>query len=662
MNALSWNCQGLGSPGKVRFQQDVTPTEKPFFVFLCETISSYSKMESLRNKLRFENFIAVEPQGKSGGIALFRKNADAVSLLSYSRFYIDISVRSNGVNDWRLTELYDLPLTGHQFTWEKGRKSYHWVEIRLDRVLANTQWLDFFDGEKVYNLEGSPSDHSPLLLCPEVQQRGNKKRSFHFENAWLTEPICFQIIKECWKDESNDNNRALLGLVSDREVKDAIFCMFPDKAPGPDGMTPGFFQKNLSVIRDAVVQMVCDFFASGTLYGKVNATNTVLIPKKKNPTTCTELSPIALCNVIMKILTKMMANRLKKVLDMVISDTQSAFFPGRLITDNIMISFEVTHYLKQKKFGKEGFMALKLDMSKAYDQYQMGPIKPSRGLGQGDPLSPYLFIIRAEGLSALIRHFEARKWLQGILICRKARVISHMLFADDSYLYCKAETGGAEKVLELLHIYEKAQEAGESSKYLGVPNTLGRNKSVIFGYLKEKVKASIQNLYERNVSRPAKEILIKNVAQTLPTLRSAGKSSSRIPVSSWNSRLGHGAKTRRYDEVLDPILAESLSVKEALSWVKEWSRNVVVLESDCLVVLQLIRSATPLRSRLGMVVKECRKLVNELNNVRLYFIKRSANIVAHELARVSYVYPDRMFDWNDAPINVKHCILNDLFE
>lgn len=121
-------------------------------------------------------------------------------------------------------------------------------------------------------------------------------------------------------------------------------------------------------------------------------------------------------------------------------------------------------------------------------------------------------------------------------------------------------------------------------------------------------------------------------------------------------------KTGCYDEVLDPVLAEALSVKEALSWVKELSRSAVVLESDCLVVVQLIHSATPLRSRLGKVVEECRKLVSELNNVRLSFIKRFANIVAHELARVSYVYPDRMFDWSDVPINVKHCVLNDSLE
>ena len=76
----------------------------------------------------------------------------------------------------------------------------------------------------------------------------------------------------------------------------------------------------------------------------------------------TDLRPISLCNVVYKIAAKVMANRLKEVIDKVISETQTAFIPGRLISDNIMISFEIMHYMKRKTQGKMGWMALKLDM------------------------------------------------------------------------------------------------------------------------------------------------------------------------------------------------------------------------------------------------------------------------------------------------------------
>lgn len=102
-------------------------------------------------------------------------------------------------------DLHDLDITGHQFTWERGGNTDHWTEIRLDIILANTRWLDMFQTAKVYNLEGSPSDHIPLLLIQEMLNSGNKRRQLKFENAWLTEPMCFQIIKNCWKEENNGN-------------------------------------------------------------------------------------------------------------------------------------------------------------------------------------------------------------------------------------------------------------------------------------------------------------------------------------------------------------------------------------------------------------------------------------------------------------------------
>jgi hypothetical protein len=175
-------------------------------------------------------------------------------------------------------------------------------------------------------------------------------------------------------------------------------------------------------------------------------------------------------------ISKCLVNRLRPTLDDIISPEQSAFMPGHLITDNAIIAFECIHAI-QRGFGdREEFCAYKLDVSKAYDRVDWGFLKamleklgfhskwvqwimtcvtsvcyyvrfngspsasftPSRGLRQGDPLSPYMFLLVADGLSVLLKHFEQLGRLEGIKVCRRAPSISHLLFADDSLLFFRA--------------------------------------------------------------------------------------------------------------------------------------------------------------------------------------------------------------------------------
>ncbi|XP_019185981.1 PREDICTED: uncharacterized protein LOC109180726 [Ipomoea nil] len=382
-------------------------------------------------------------------------------------------------------------------------------------------------------------------------------------------------------------NDRLLRVVSQEEVRCSVFQMHPDKSPGPDGLGPGFYQHFWDILGGDVTLFCRDFIQTATLPTKANDTFIVLVPKKPNPDSMKDLRPIALCNVLYKIAAKVCANQMKSVLEGLINTAQSAFIPGRLITDNIMVAYEAHHYLKRKSQGRQGVAALKVDMSKAYDrvewcflrrvmlkmgfdpkwveiiaetvrsakyhvlhdQNQFGPIIPGRGLRQGDPLSPYLFLFITEGLSALLERQVARGLLHGLHVARGAPPVSHLLFADDCFLFFRASLGECETMKWVLDTYAKAsgqlvnydksmvcfstntvheermnvtdilgvREGDTSEKYLGLPSLVGRKKSEILGYLKGKILSRIRSWNARFLSRAGREVLLKSVIHALPS-------------------------------------------------------------------------------------------------------------------------------------------------
>jgi len=207
----------------------------------------------------------------------------------------------------------------------------------------------------------------------------------------------------------------------------------------PGWFCPLLLSEILALIRTEVGEVVLFYLSSGNSLEAINDTNIVLIPKCKTLNKVTDYRPISLCNVIYKIVSKVLANRLKNVLPLIISPNQSAFLAGRLISDNIIAAYKTLHTMNNMK-GKHNFMALKLDMSKAYDLVEWafvvevmrrlgfgrqwlqlimkcislvsysilingephGRITPTRGICQGDPLSLYLFIFYAKALSSML--------------------------------------------------------------------------------------------------------------------------------------------------------------------------------------------------------------------------------------------------------------------
>lgn len=206
-----------------------------------------------------------------------------------------------------------------------------------------------------------------------------------------------------------------------------------------------------------------------------------------------DFRPIGLCNVCYKIIAFAITNRLKEVMGHIIDLFQSAFIPRRAITDNIIIGYECMNWLRNSN-NKQGYAALKLDMSKAYDRVEchflqsvlkamgfssnwistimkcvtsvsysfkingriVGKVLPFRGLRQGDPISPYLFVIVSQGLSASLNSYALQNKIQGISIARGSPRITHLFFADDNLVFFKANRGNCTSIKQCLTDYEKA--------------------------------------------------------------------------------------------------------------------------------------------------------------------------------------------------------------
>ena len=268
---------------------------------------------------------------------------------------------------------------------------------------------------------------------------------FYQELFTTSSPDSFEeILEQIPQVVSVDMNQELTREFMAEEVEIALKQMAPLKSSGPDGMPPLFYQNYWSLVGNDVIKAILSYLNSGTLPDLLCHSFITLIPKVKNLEFISQYRPICQSNVLYRIFSKVLANKLKRILPQIVSEQQSAFMTDRLISDNIMVAFETLHYMRNHSSGKVGYMALKLDMSKAYDRVEWpymeklmekmgfddswvqlmmkcissatysvlingephGKITPTRGLRQGDPLSPYLFLLCIEGFHGLLRKAE----------------------------------------------------------------------------------------------------------------------------------------------------------------------------------------------------------------------------------------------------------------
>lgn len=291
---------------------------------------------------------------------------------------------------------------------------------------------------------------------------------------------------------SLEDNIMLTNPPSLEEVKNAVFSMNVNGAPGPDGFGAFFYQRFWDVVGHDVFAAVLQFFQQGWILPNFNSNVVVLIPKTPEAVSIDQYRPISLANFKFKIITKVLADRLVVVAPKIISENQRGFIKGRHIHDCIGVASEAVNLMHKRSFG--GNIALTIDIKKAFDsldwnfllkvlhQFGFDPIfcnwvktvllsaklsisvngnlvgffSCKRGVRQGDPLSPLLFCVAEEVLSRAISLLVQQGKLLPMSSPRGYQVPSHVLYADDILIFCRGTKRNIDCLMSLFTRYGEA--------------------------------------------------------------------------------------------------------------------------------------------------------------------------------------------------------------
>ncbi|GJR24572.1 hypothetical protein Tco_0973099 [Tanacetum coccineum] len=376
------------------------------------------------------------------------------------------------------------------------------MEERFLKQKAKIKWLKEGDSNSAYYHKMVKSRVSKSRIDVVTNAEGVLFENDNVPNAFVTHYEMFLghagdmnevNLDNLFKSRINDLDALdMVREVTNKEVKDALFSMGDDKSPGPDGYTAAFFKEAWSIVEVDVSNAIREFFRNGTILKELNHTIIALIPKVKAPMRVNDYRPISCCNVLFKCISKIIANRIKYCLKFIVSPNQSAFVPGRSITDNILLTQELMHnYHLDRGIPR---CAFKVDIQKAYDtvdwsflrmilhgfgfpdkmiawimecvsttSYSIsingslhGYFKGKRGLRQGDPLSPYLFTLVMEVLTLMLqRRVSMTEGFTYHRYCSKMDLIN-LCFADDLFLFAYGDVNSASIIKESLDEFKNA--------------------------------------------------------------------------------------------------------------------------------------------------------------------------------------------------------------
>lgn len=309
---------------------------------------------------------------------------------------------------------------------------------------------------------------------------------------------------------------------SAEDIYKVFKSMAKRKSPGPDGLTPEFFLSTWPILGQEVIAGVRHFFETCAMPRIINASAIALVPKVANPTNLSQYRPISCCNVLYKCVAKLLASRMKRIMPCIISLNQTAFVPGRRIGDNVMLAQSLCRDYHRDMGPPRA--AIKLDIHKAFDTLNWGFLfktmelmgfsskfinwikgcvttcmvsvkingaiegffSGASGLRQGDPLSPYLFVLAMEVLTACINKVASSSSFSYHWRAKEAK-ITHLIFADDVFLFCKGDDQSLNLLLEGVSMFSRASglhpNPSKCSCFLSnVPNSLKESLVLQTGY------------------------------------------------------------------------------------------------------------------------------------------------------------------------------------
>lgn len=467
------------------------------------------------------------------------------------------------------------------------------------RLKSRETWLKEGDKNTAYFHKQATVKKSRNIVTSITDSQGSrhddqdsiKEAAFHHYKNLLTEngddrdytTFLQHLSRRITAEENERMNRE----ITEEEVKKAIWTLQPDKSPGPDGFSINFYRDHWYLIKKDLVKMMKGIQRKKKMGGFTNSTYLALIPKESRPTSFSRFRPISLCNTSYKIFAKIIAARLQPLLPTIISENQGGFMANRQIHDSITLVQEAIHSSTSRQ--EKGFV-LKLDLANAFDRVRhsflyavmgkmgfspefistiaaciTGPwISPlingrpcesfqsSRGLRQGCPLSPYLFIMMAESFSSNLDHNRRVGLISGIKYGNGVKNINHSQFADDTLLIGGASTTIARRFKSILDQFMECsggevnfhksciygwnissqtaynianifgvahKETWDHFTYLGMPVTLGNLKASTWSEVIDKVKRKVQQWGTQWLNPAGRLILLKSGISSLPLYR-----------------------------------------------------------------------------------------------------------------------------------------------